>query len=143
MPRFELGTSCTPSRRATRLRYIPSGTERQSFYTDCGGSSGKISRLIAGFDIVISFPDEEVRVAQFVVRDLEDSVAKKLKERARRHSRSMEDEVRHILRAAVHRDQAVPKQLGSRIAARFTTAGLTGDLPEFRGVPARPARLEE
>ena len=25
MPRFELGTSCTPSRRATRLRYIPSG----------------------------------------------------------------------------------------------------------------------
>ena len=24
MPRFELGTSCTPSRRATRLRYIPS-----------------------------------------------------------------------------------------------------------------------
>ena len=26
MPRFELGTSCTPSRRATRLRYIPSGT---------------------------------------------------------------------------------------------------------------------
>ena len=26
MPRFELGTSCTPSRRATRQHYIPSGS---------------------------------------------------------------------------------------------------------------------
>ena len=40
-------------------------------------------------------------VAQFVVRHLEDDVAEKLKQRAKRHARSMEDEVRHILRTAV------------------------------------------
>jgi plasmid stability protein len=39
-------------------------------------------------------------MAQFVVRNLEDDVAKKLKQRAKRHARSMEDEVRHILRTA-------------------------------------------
>ena len=32
MPRFELGTSCTPSRRATRLRYIPSGSQYSTVY---------------------------------------------------------------------------------------------------------------
>lgn len=82
-------------------------------------------------------------MAQFVVRHLEDSVAKKLKERAKRHSRSMEDEVRHILRTAVHRDPGGVKKLGSRIAARFAASGLEHDLPEFRGVLPRPAQLEE
>ena len=44
-------------------------------------------------------------MAQFVVRHLEDDIAEKLKQRARKHARSMEDEVRHILRAAVQHPQ--------------------------------------
>jgi plasmid stability protein len=40
-------------------------------------------------------------VAQFVVRNIEDDVAEKRRRRAKQHARSMEDEVRHILRAAV------------------------------------------
>lgn len=81
-------------------------------------------------------------MAQFVVRHLEDEVAEKLKQRARRHARSMEDEVRHILRAAVRERSASRQKLGTRIAQRFQRAGLTGDLPEFRGVAARPADLD-
>ncbi|HLB88512.1 MAG TPA: hypothetical protein VJK29_12740 [Terriglobales bacterium] len=78
-------------------------------------------------------------MAQFVVRDLEDDVKARLKRRAERHRRSMEDEVRHILRnAAKEENRSVPK-LGSRIAARFKKAGLTTDLPELRGQLTRSA----
>jgi antitoxin FitA len=80
-------------------------------------------------------------MAQFIVRDLEDDVKARLKRRAAQHKRSMEEEVRHILRNAVKdQNQPVPK-LGSRIAARFTKAGLTTDLPELRGQQPRSAQF--
>ena len=69
-------------------------------------------------------------MAQFIVRNLEDDVKARLKRRAARHRRSMEEEVRHILRDAVKNpDQPVAK-LGSRIAARFAKVGLTTELPQ-------------
>ena len=81
-------------------------------------------------------------MAQLIVRNLEADVAARLKLRAKRHGRSMEDEVRHILRDAA-RDRARPTgPLGSRIAARFSGRGLSGDLPEWRGERARAADLE-
>ena len=81
-------------------------------------------------------------MAQIIVRNLEDDVKARLKRRAERHGRSMEDEVRHILRnASKEENRPVPK-LGSRIAARFKKAGLTADLPELRGQPARSAGFE-
>jgi plasmid stability protein len=49
-------------------------------------------------------------MAQFVVSNLEEDVARKLKQRAKRHARSMEDEVRHILRAAVQRRPEPPQR---------------------------------
>jgi len=82
-----------------------------------------------------------VTVAQFVVRNLEDDVAEQLKQRAKRHERSMEDEVRHILRAAVCERPGHGQTLGTRIARRFRRAGLTDDLPELRGTRARAADL--
>jgi antitoxin FitA len=81
-------------------------------------------------------------VAQFVVRDLEEDVKEGLKRRAKRHGRSMEDEVRHILRAAAKAESRGVTKLGSRIAARFRSAGLAADLPEWRGQPARPAQFD-
>lgn len=81
-------------------------------------------------------------MAQFVVRQLEEDVAEKLRQRARKNARSMEDEVRHILRSAVRQRSEGARPLGSRIARRFRHAGLTGDLPELRGVLARPADLD-
>jgi len=80
-------------------------------------------------------------MAQFIVRDLEDDVKARLKRRAVHHGRSMEEEVRHILRNAVkEQNQRLPK-LGSRIAARFAKVGLTADLPELRGQLPRSAEF--
>ena len=80
-------------------------------------------------------------MAQFIVRNLEDDVKARLKRRAARHGRSMEEEARHILRDAVkQQDQRVAK-LGSRIAARFAKGGLTTELPELRGQRPRSANF--
>ncbi|OGA05115.1 MAG: toxin-antitoxin system [Betaproteobacteria bacterium RIFCSPLOWO2_02_64_14] len=78
-------------------------------------------------------------MAQFIVRHLEDDVKARLKRRAERHGRSMEEEVRHILRNTVKEENKHVPRLGSRIAARFRKAGLTADLPELRGQVARSA----
>ncbi len=77
-------------------------------------------------------------MAQFIVRNLEDDVKARLKRRAERHGRSMEEEARHILRNAVRDENQPAPKLGSRIAARFRKFGLTADLPELRGQPPRP-----
>ena len=80
-------------------------------------------------------------MAQFIVRHLEDDVKARLKRRAERYGRSMEEEARHILRNAVREENRPAPRLGSRIAARFRRAGLTTDLPELRGQGARSARF--
>jgi antitoxin FitA len=82
-------------------------------------------------------------MAQFIVRHLEDDVKAKLKRRAKRHGRSMEDEIRHILRNASKEENRPLPRLGSRIAARFRKEGLTADLPELRGETARAADFEK
>ncbi len=78
-------------------------------------------------------------MAQLVVRDLEGDVKARLQRRAKQHGRSMEDEVRHILRQAIATEDRTVRKLGSRIAKRFRTNGLTDDLPELRGHAAEPA----
>jgi antitoxin FitA len=81
----------------------------------------------------------ESPMAQFVVRHLEEDVKARLKRRAERHGRSMEEEVRHILRNAVAGQPKPVARLGTRIAARFRKVGLKADLPELRGQPPREA----
>jgi plasmid stability protein len=68
-------------------------------------------------------------MAQLVVRNLEDEVKARLRERAARHGRSMEEEVREILRDAASVGPAKSGGLGSQIAARFSGQGLGFDLP--------------
>jgi plasmid stability protein len=82
-------------------------------------------------------------MAQFIVRGLEEDVKTRLKRRAERYGRSMEEEARHILRNAVKQSNQPAARLGSRIAARFAKIGLTADLPELRGQPARSASFGE
>jgi antitoxin FitA len=83
-------------------------------------------------------------MAQFTVRNIEDEVKNRLKQRAVRNRTSMEAEVRDILRIAVM-DQ--PKKsgpgLGSRIVSRFAKIGLTQAeaLPELRGQKPRPVKV--
>ena len=80
-------------------------------------------------------------MAQFVVRHLEEEVKARLKRRAARHGRSMEEEIRQILRNAAKQSNKPLPKLGTRIAARFTKTGLTEDLPELRGQQAQPIDL--
>lgn len=80
-------------------------------------------------------------MAQLVVRHLDDDVKTKLQRRAKRHGRSTEEEVRDILRNAVKDDDARRRPLGSRLVTRFAGFGLTAEIPELRGQPARPAKL--
>jgi plasmid stability protein len=83
----------------------------------------------------------ELPMAQFIVRNLEDDVKARLKRRAAQHRRSMEEEVRHILRDAVKEQNRHIAKLGSRIAARFAKAGLSTDLPELHGQIPRSAEF--
>ena len=78
-------------------------------------------------------------MAQLVVRNLEDDVKTRLQKRAKRHGRSMEEEVRDILRDAVKKEDGPSEGLGTRIANRFRGIGLKEPIPELRGeVWARP-----
>jgi antitoxin FitA len=81
-------------------------------------------------------------MAELTVRNLEDDIKTRLKQRAVRRGHSMEEEVRLILRQAVQAADASPEPLGSRIAARFAGLGLSEDLAEWRGQAPRPADLE-
>ena len=81
-------------------------------------------------------------MAQVLVRNLDDDVKERLQLRARQHGRSMEEEIRDILRQALADDGAPVPKLGSRIAARFVGRGLSENLPELRGQTPRPAELE-
>jgi len=78
-------------------------------------------------------------VAQIIVRGLEDDIKARLKRLADRHGRSMEEEVRDILRNAAKAENKPLPKLGSRIAARFAKVGLTVDLPQLRGQHPRSA----
>ncbi len=72
-------------------------------------------------------------MAQLVVRNLEEDVKIRLRRRAARPGRSMEEEARDILRDALK--TAVPPAggLGSEIASLFRKAGLEDDIRELRG----------
>ena len=81
-------------------------------------------------------------MAQLVVRNLENAVKARLQRRAEQHGRSMEEEVRDILRSAAHEEEVPTTGLGSEIAALFAKTGLTSDIPELRGQLVKPASFE-
>src|SRR5262249_279271 len=85
---------------------------------------GTCSILISSY-LFTGSPFFGLTMAQFIVRHLEETVKARLKRRAARHGRSMEDEVRHILRDAVKAQNHHVSKLGSRIAAHFAKVGLT------------------
>jgi antitoxin FitA len=89
-------------------------------------------------------------MATLTIRNLEDALKSRLRLRAAARNRSMEDEVRHILRAALQEPAVPVSDMGTRIRARF--AGL-GDVnlpiaerepvrppPSFEPAPAKAAR---
>ena len=81
-------------------------------------------------------------MAQVIVRNLEDSVKRKLQRRAAKHGRSMEEEIRDILRNAVKEDSKSGKGLGTRIAERFRGLGFKEEIQEFRGYTIKPPEFD-
>jgi antitoxin FitA len=77
-------------------------------------------------------------MAQVIVRKLEDAVKRKLQRRAVKHGRSMEEEVREILRDAVKDEGSSRKGLGTRIAERFRGLGFNEEIKEFKGYTIDP-----
>ena len=83
-------------------------------------------------------------MAQLVVRNLEDDVKARLQARARRHRRSLEAEIRDILRNAAKADERPAGGLGSDIAVLFRGHGLKdGEIQELRGYPIEPPAFDE
>lgn len=80
-------------------------------------------------------------MAQLIVRNIEDSVKDRLRHRARRHGRSMEEEARAILRQAVLAEPQPKAGIGTQISSRFKNLGVDFDIPEMRGQQLRAARL--
>ena len=81
-------------------------------------------------------------MAQFVVRNIENAVKARLQRRARRNGRSMEEEVRDILRSAVHEEDVPAGGLGTEISALFAKVGLDSEIPELRGHEVKPVSFE-
>jgi antitoxin FitA len=81
-------------------------------------------------------------MGQLVVRNIENAVKTRLQRRARRHGRSMEEEVRDILRSAVSAEETPSGGLGTDISQLFIKAGLSSDVGELRGYAIAPAKFE-
>ncbi|PYT70950.1 MAG: toxin-antitoxin system [Acidobacteria bacterium] len=84
-------------------------------------------------------------MAQLVVRNIENAVKSKLQRRAKRNGRSMEEEVREILRDAAKSEGSSRKGLGTRIASRFRRIGLRKgeEFPELKGFTIEPPDFAE
>lgn len=69
-------------------------------------------------------------MASITIRDLDDSMKRKLRVRAAQHGRSMEEEARNILRTALAETQNEPEDLAAAIRRRFAPfGGMEVDIP--------------
>jgi plasmid stability protein len=81
-------------------------------------------------------------MAQLVVRNIEETVKSRLRRRAARRGRSMEEEVRDILRDAVKEEEASSIGLGTAISSHFRKVGLKKDIPKLRGYRIKPVTFD-
>jgi antitoxin FitA len=75
-------------------------------------------------------------MATMTIRNLDDSLKSRLRVRAARHGKSMEEEARDILRAALSAETTVAGDLGAAIRGRFAALGGV-DLPDHAREPIR------
>jgi plasmid stability protein len=68
-------------------------------------------------------------MAQILVRNLDDRLKVRLRSRARKNGRSMEEEAREILRNALHEREKPGGGLGSEMVALFSDSGVYLDEP--------------
>lgn len=78
-------------------------------------------------------------MASMTIRNIDEALKARLRLRAAKHGKSMEDEVRDILKAALAMEKAQPANLVRSIRARIAPLGGV-DLPE---TPREPIREPE
>ena len=81
-------------------------------------------------------------MSQLIVRNIENAVKARLQRRAKRHGRSMEEEVRDILRSAASEREVPTIGLGSEISNLFSKIGIRSDFAELRGQQLKPSSFE-
>jgi plasmid stability protein len=81
-------------------------------------------------------------MAQFIVRNLEDDIHRKLRAMAQSHGQNLEEFVREVLRQTALERAAAPHKLGTKIAKRFAKIGLKEPIQELRGRPITPPRID-
>jgi plasmid stability protein len=78
-------------------------------------------------------------MASITIRNLDDTLKSRLRVRAAHRGRSMEDEVRHILKAALSEEPAETTNLGEAIQRRFRAlGGVDLKLPERKSIRKPP-----
>jgi plasmid stability protein len=87
----------------------------------------------------------EETMAQILVRNVDEPLKKRLQRRAKRHGRSMEAEVREILRDALKQEEAPAVGFGTASVALFSGSGVSLDEPirELRGYLVEPIKFDE
>lgn len=81
-------------------------------------------------------------MASMTIRNFDDQLKRRLRMRAAAHGRSVEAEVREILRAELSREQDAPRDLASAIRKRFASVGeVELDLPPREPIP-EPVRFK-
>jgi antitoxin FitA len=89
----------------------------------------------------------EETMAQILVRNLDDQVKGRLQNRAKRHGRSMEEEVREILRNVLKAPETPAVGFGTASVALFSGQGIGlkegEEIREWRGFPLKPISFEE
>ncbi len=91
-------------------------------------------------------------MAQLIVRNLEEKVKRRLRQRAKSHGRSMEEETRVIIRDAVSAKtqprrgaanaEATQEGLGTRLMKLFANVPPEFKIEEMRGQKPRPAKFK-
>ena len=96
--------------------------------------------VIASNDYNIAL--EECAVGTLTIRNLEDPLKSRLRMRAAARNRSMEEEARQILRAALEEPPVQSVDLGTRIRARFAAFGDIQLSTEPRQATREPPELD-
>ena len=84
-------------------------------------------------------------MAQLLIRNLDDDAKERLRERAKRHGHSMQQEALDILRAELLRDRPEAANLAVLFRERFRDIGLREgeEIEELQGEFLQPVDFEE
>lgn len=103
---------------------------------DLIANANRIGTASAGLEFTSCHDNESDVLASITIRDLDEPLKSRLRIQGTIHGRSMEEEARDILRAALNQQLKRPGNLATAIRARFAPLGGV-ELPELPREPMR------